>query len=316
MIVLQSTADVMRQASHVRINPQAIRRWARETPDVNPAAKFKRDLFADLPGDRDAIANLILLISSLNFCFWSDEPIEITFRGQTHRGFSAMLISLILAAKHDKNWTKAEHWVSAPLDEIEQVVQGRFRLPLMDRRIQIIRETGQTLIDRFDGKFTSALESVNERAWPLAVLLMTNFDSFRDVGAYGTTPVYFLKRAQICALDLSLAFLSTGRSVLNGLEDLTAFADYRIPQALRHLGILELDESLEHRIEADEEIPKDSPEEVELRAATIRAVDLMTSEYKSAGRRGDAWEIDESLWQLARSDEVTVRHHRTRTVFY
>jgi len=316
MIVLQSTAAVMSQARHVRINDAAIRTWARTTPDVQTAAAFKRELFAELPSQRDALANLILLISALNFSFWGDEPLSIQWRGQTYTGFTAMLISIMMAAKHDASWSQPEYWLSAPLDELEQVIQGRHQLPLMDKRIQIVRETGRTLIDRFDGKFTFALDSINERAWPLAVLLMTNFDSFRDVASYGNTPVYFLKRAQICALDLSLAYEAHGHSGLVGVETLTAFADYRIPQALRHLGILELDADLEARIEAGEELAKDSVEEIEIRAASIRAVDMMLSELHHVDRRGWTWEIDAALWELARSDEVRVEHHRTRTVFY
>ncbi len=316
MIVLQSTAAVMSQARHVRINDAAIRTWARTTPDVQPAAAFKRELLAELPPQRDALANLILLISALNFSFWGDEPLSIQWRGQTYTGFTAMLISITMAAKHDASWSKPEYWVSAPLDELEQVLQGRHQLPMMDKRIQIVRETGQTLIDRFDGKFTFALDSINERAWPLAVLLMTNFDSFRDVASFGNTPVYFLKRAQICALDLSLAYEANGHSGLVGVETLTAFADYRIPQALRHLGILELDTDLEARIEGGEELAKDCVEEIEIRAASVRAVDMMLSELHHVDRRGWTWEIDAALWELARSDAVTVAHHRTRTVFY
>ena len=316
MIVLQSTAAVMSQARHVRINDASIRQWARTTPDVQPAAAFKRELFAQLPSERSALANLILLISALNFSFWGDEPISIQWRGKTYTGFTAMLISIMMAAKHDAAWSNPQYWASAPIDEIEQVLQGRHQLPLMDRRIQIVRETGQTLIDRFDGSFIFALDSINERAWPLAVLLMTNFDSFRDVASYGNTPVYFLKRAQICALDLSLAFEANDHAGLTGVETLTAFADYRIPQALRHLGILELNDDLAERIDNCVELEKDGSEEIELRAASVRAVDMMLSELHHVDRRGWTWEIDAALWELARSDAVAVEHHRTRTVYY
>lgn len=305
----------MERATHVSIDDKAISRWARETPTKDWTSS-DRTLLRELPGDKSQIANLVLLISSLNFCFWSDKPIEMRWRGETHRGFVAMLASLILSAKHDLRWADPEFWCSIPEDELRQVLSGGGDLLLQDERVKIVRETGRSLIDRFDGQFTNAIESINERAWPLAVLLMTNFEGFRDVSSYHNTAVYFLKRAQICALDLHCAWAGRDMGHLNRLEELTAFADYRIPQALRHLKLIHLSDELAGRIDARAEIERDSDEEIELRAASIQAVDRMSAELDRAGRPAQPWEIDCWLWEISHADDVQVQHHRTRTIFY
>ncbi len=315
MLVLESTQTVVERAVHVTVDDAAIDRWARSVPPgaLNPGG---HDLWEHLPGSQAQLANLVLLIESLNFCFWSADPINIQWRGQTYERFNAMLVSIMLAAKYDPLWCEAEYWVNVPSDEIHQVLSGKGELLMMDERERIIRETGRELLDRFDGQFMHAVESVNEHAWPLAVLLMTNFDSFRDVSRHGDAPVYFMKRAQICALDLSMVWCQRGYPALDGLEELTAFADYRIPQALHHLGIIRYSDTLAATIERKDEIDQNSPEEIEIRAASIHAVDRMVKAATEAGKRTQAWQVDWYLWGLSHDAAVKANHHRTRTVYY
>ncbi len=315
MIVLETTAAVMRQARHVSIDQAAVERWAGSVraAEVRPSG---HDLLIHLPGTPAEQANLVLLIDALNFCFWSPQPIELVWRGETYRRFEAMLVSIMLAARAERAWADPRFWLRVSAEEIRQVLSGRGQLLMMEERERIIRETGRTLLDRFDGQFIHAVDSVNRRAWDLAVLLMTNFDSFRDVSKYRNQPVFFMKRAQICAMDVSLAWEMQGHPGLTGLEHLAAFADYRLPQALRELGILRLSTPLAEAIERQEEIPADSEEEVEIRAGTIQAVERMRQAAEREGKSLPTWQIDCYLWRLGRDRTATVDHHRTRTIFY
>lgn len=315
MLVLNSTRAVADAAAHVRITHDAIAAWAGSlTPTT--LVPSGHELIEHIPGTREQIANFTLLLDALNFCFWSPSPIRIQWRGRTYERFSAMMVSLILAAKSDARWFDPEFWMVVSREEIRQVLSGNGELLLMDERERVMRETGRVLVDRFDGSFASAVASVGEKAWPLAVLLMTNFDSFRDVSNFRGKPVYFMKRAQICALDLSAAWESKGHGALEGLGELTAFADYRVPQGLRHLDILQYSSELEAAIEAERELAADSEAEIEIRAATIQAVDLMVRAANKAGRSATAWEVDWYLWGLSHDKSVRVKHHRTRTVYY
>jgi hypothetical protein len=315
MIVLDSTRAVMEQAKLVSLNDAVIERWARETTDevLKPTG---HELIGQLSGSQEALANLILLIDALNFCFWSANPLRIEWRGKTYERYEAMFVALMLAARYEPRWADAEFWVSVPSAELRDTLSGKGELLLLDERERIVRETGRVLIERFDGQFMNAIESVSGRAWPLAVLLMTEFDSFRDVATYHGQIVYIMKRAQICPLDIAACWQVHGHQGLSGLEELTAFADYRVPQALRHLGILRLESALADTIDRESEIAAGSDAEIELRAATIQAVDRMKGALDRVGKRFCAWEIDWYLWSLARSQPVEVKHHRTRTVYY
>lgn len=54
---------------------------------------------------------------------------------------------------------------------------------------------------------------------------------------------------------------------------LTMFADYRVPQLLRQVGVLKYSEALSASIDQYHEIPVGSEEEVEIRAGTVIAVE-------------------------------------------
>lgn len=315
MIVFETIRPVVDAARDVRIDDAAVDCWAKSVTqaELRPPA---HDLLKHLPGDESQLANLVLLISALNFCFWSEDPIRIEWRGKMYERFNAMFISLMLAARYDPAWFDARYWLSVPRAELDQVLSGKGTLLMMDERERVVRETAQTLLERFDGQFMHAVESVNRRAWDLAVLLMANFESFRDVSRYGDLPVYFMKRAQICPIDLSIAWQSHDYAPMKNMESLSAFADYRLPQSLRHLGIVVLSDALAARIEAEEELPAGSAEEVEIRAATIEAVERMRHAAISAGKPAATWEIDWYLWITSHDPAIRVNHHRTRTVYY
>lgn len=315
MIVLESTSQVMRRARHVSIDAAAVAAWANNAR----AESFdwsNSDAWTALPGERSKLANFVLMTDALNFCFWSDRPIRTTWNGRSYHRYEAMLYALIAAARDDARWFDARFWRDLDRSTLEKALAVEGDLLMIDERAAVARETAQTLIDRFDGQFSIAADSVNGQAWPLAVLLMTNFDSFRDVATHDGQPVFFLKRAQICALNLSQAWSAHQAGLIEGLETLTAFADYRVPQALQHLGILRVHPDLGARIDAREELPPGSTEEVEIRAATVQAVEAMRAALVAAGRACPAWRIDCHLWRLGRSPEVRVEHHRTRTVYY
>ena len=82
MLVLNSTRSVVEAATQVTIDDAAIEAWARGLlpGSIDPSG---HDLLEHIPGTREEIANLILLIDALNFCFWSPNPIRIQWRGRS-----------------------------------------------------------------------------------------------------------------------------------------------------------------------------------------------------------------------------------------
>ncbi len=97
-------------------------------------------------------------------------------------------------------------------------------------------------------------------------------------------PLY--KRAQLLTADLAIAFDGQGPGSFHDLDRLTIFADNLVPHVLRVDGLLAYDDELLARIERGELIPAGSPEEIEIRAVAVHAVERIVAELRASGITG------------------------------
>ena len=77
--------------------------------------------------------------------------------------------------------------------------------------------------------------------------------------------------------------------------------------------------SLARRVDARERLWPGSAEEVEIRAHTVWAVELMRGRaaWRTVGQSYAAYQIDWWLWECSQHLTGDVRpYHRTRTIFY
>jgi len=315
MDVLQSTRPAFENSRFVRTDADAIACWA---ATVDPEAiRLPTQPHELMPkADPDRLANLVLLLDSLNFCFWATPPWLVTYRGRKWGRYYALVASLARAVEADKSWYKAAWWKCVTRDDLAEVFRGEGEIPMLSERAAIVREIGCNLAETYGGSFLNLLEAARYDAAEIARTLARTFPSFADKAEYEGQAVWFLKRAQILAADVAVAMKAAGGPEITGLERLTAFADYRLPQTLRHLGIMRLDRGLDARIERCEEIQAGSPEEVELRVHTIWGVELMHRALRDRGIDKAVWLIDEWLWQRSHDRDVEIQHHRTRTIWY
>jgi hypothetical protein len=310
--VLETAAYVARRAQSVRVDEGAAKAWAAARgPGDFPTPEHPAELAFD--GDRDASAHVCLLLTSLNFCFWGERPWSVEYRGRTWTRTYAMFAAVLKAVERDPTWVTPRRWATADEAAVAEMFRGEGQIPMLAERRAVLNETGHVLEQDFGGSFEQAVAQAWHDARALAYLLAEHFPSFRDVAIYDGEPVAFLKRAQLCAADLHRIWKRNGGDGLQGLDRLTAFADYRLPQYLRHVGIIEFVPALAARIQRHEEIPAGSREEVELRAATIWATELIRQGLNGAV---PAWKIDFVLWKRSHDPDVTIEHHRTRTVYY
>ncbi|HEX6602275.1 MAG TPA: queuosine salvage family protein [Solirubrobacterales bacterium] len=158
--------------------------------------------------------------------------------------------------------------------------------PLMAQFAAALRDVGAHLTDDYDGRYLGVVEGAE--SIPELAAVFAGWVSFADLSSYEGRDVPFFKRAQLAAADLHRG----GVAPLPEVERLTAFADNLVPQVLRIDGILELDHALEERIEAEDLLDHGSPEEVELRAGAIHAVELLAS----CDAALTPAEIDSALW--------------------
>jgi hypothetical protein len=161
-------------------------------------------------------------------------------------------------------------------------------------------ETFAGVVDSADGSAVALVETLAE------------WDCFRDVSEYEGRAVPFLKRAQILAADLQRA----GVAEFEDLGRLTMFADNLVPHVLRLDGVLWFEPELVARIEAGELIEHGSPEEVEIRACAVHAVELIVAAARPSSG-ATAAQVDEILWNRGQAPKYkAVPRHRARSTAY
>ena len=320
--VLIGAARVVREAALVQLDPDAIERltarWANEPWPENTA--FPEMHYFD---GTERTLNWLLLLDALNFCFWGFPGAprwRVEWRGAMLDGYNALAASLSRAMQAGRPLYDAEYL--AALDEetlagILRPAEGAAPIPLFAERLANAREVGRVLLNRYDGQFANALEAAGRDAASLAPLLACDFSSFADVAVWNGHHIPFLKRAQICVADVATAFGAKGLGAITGLDQLTAFADYKLPQLLRYQGVMVYAPELATQVDAYQEIAADSAAEVEIRATTVWAVEFIRRALATHGVARSASEIDYRLWSESQAPTPDMRpYHRTRTIYY
>lgn len=276
--------------------------------------------------------NWLLLLDALNFCFWAEKGQprwSIEYRGERLNGYWAEAAALTRAVEEGYALWDARYLSDISSADMAAIFRGAsaetsagnpaatIEIPLFEQRVANAREVGRVLLERFDGQFSHVIEEANGSAVRLALLLVGHFPSFRDVASFRGQAVRFYKRAQICVADLRAAFGGQDWGALSDVDQLTIFADYKLPQLLRHCGVLEYHPALAERIDREELLEPGGEEEVQIRAATVWACELLRQTISAAaGEPLTSADIDAQLWLLSQDTANMRPYHRVRTIYY
>jgi hypothetical protein len=187
---------------------------------------------------------------------------------------------------------------------------------LMELFASAFNDLGAFLIERYDGSFLNLIDDAQHSAEAL-VSILGEMPVFHDVSEYHGVDVPFYKRAQITSLDLANAFDHAGPGRFDDLDRLTMFADNLVPHVLRVEGVLRYEPELAARIEAEELIPPGTPDEIEIRACGVHAVELIRADLTEQGHQVTSAQLDTYLWNAGAANRYkAIPRHRTRTVCY
>ena len=284
--VRAACARVAARSRFVRIEREAVAEYAGTLPG---AATLEAPDPDSLPGaDRETLAAFAICLDAINFGsgWW---PTIAKRRGLSGYG--------TIAAGVTDRFRTAGAWGAGELTEIAAedvatVVGQDPAHPLMADFARALCDVGAHVRAEHDGSFAAVVDAAEGSAVALAGLL-ASWDAFADASIYMGRPVPFFKRAQLAAADLDRA----GVASFSDRDRLTAFADNLVPHVLRVDGVLRLDPGLERRIEAGELLVHGSPEEVELRACAVHAVELLVAAADRALLPAD---VDAALWHVLR----------------
>lgn len=314
--VLATTADVIKRAQSVSINLKRVQTVAQVLslrPVPVPNWNYEHHFF----DGTEKTVTYIFLLDALNFCFWGEPKWRVNhIRGDVD-GYWALAASLKRAVERDENFLDANFLATISPEYLARVLKGSVEIPLFVERWRNTRELGRVLRDHFGGSAARLVESANGDATQLARIVAENISSFNDTTLYKNRAVNFFKRAQILAGDLYGSFNGEKWGKFNNLQDLTAFADYKLPQILRAWGILHYAPSLARSVDNKKPLPKDSAEEIEIRASMIWAVELLRHALAQLGRELTSVQMDWFLWESSQGNVKGIKpYHRVRTIYY
>jgi hypothetical protein len=300
----RACAIVAARARSVTVLTDAIPAYAATLP-LAPEPDLESAQPPQSPDEREARAAYWLTMDAINFgSGWFP---TLRKRG-TLSGYNT--IAAALREHFDRGgWSAAQLAVLDPATLAPVLGQDPGH-ELMALYAASLRDLGQQLTAGHDGRFAAVADGAGGSAVAMARRLGA-WPAFADRSRYEELKLPFLKRAQIAAADQHRA----GVAHFADLDALTMFADNLVPHVLRIDGVLRFDPELVARIDRGELIAHDSPEEVEIRACAVHAVELLVAAAPGRGLSAEA--VDRILWQRGgRPLYKASPRHRSRCTAY
>jgi hypothetical protein len=314
--VLKTTAFVVKHARLVKINHTAIERAADALAEKRVEAPAWNYEYHFHDGTERTV-NYLFLLDALNFCFWGKPKWGIVYNGKKLDGYWALAAALKRVIDKHSHFADAEFWARVSPQELDKIFRGNATIPLFAERWRNVRELGAILREHWGNSAATLVADAQRDAPCLAQMIVDNFASFNDIATYHNREVRFFKRAQILVCDLWGAFGGKAWGAFDNIETLTAFADYKLPQILRAWGILRYASSLAHKVDAQIELAAGNTTEIEIRAATLWAVEFLRDGLARRGRKLWSLQVDWILWEASQARLKEMKpYHRVRTIYY
>jgi uncharacterized protein (DUF779 family) len=316
--VLSSTAIVVEDMKVVSINLAKLNEIIPHIKKRFAGGLDSQELGFGSTGSLTDDLQLNFIENCVNFCFWPDPgkpKWEVEWpSGNVKGGWYGVVGCFKRALANKVPILDANFLQHITLEQVSRFFMSSNgeEIPLLEDRKENLAQAGKVLLEKFGGQIENLIKQADHDAIKITELIIEHFASYKDVSILDGREVRFLKRAQICANDFSYAYKERGESITN-LGLITALADYKLPQVLREFGILQYSDKLAGKVDNYILIPHDSREEIEIRAATIWAIELLKAEIKDM----NASEIDNTIWLMSQNmQEQSKPYHRTRTIYY
>ncbi|HEX3820872.1 MAG TPA: queuosine salvage family protein [Candidatus Sulfotelmatobacter sp.] len=205
--------------------------------------------------------------------------------------------------------------------DMQKIFAGNIEMPMLDEKIAVFRQAGEVLTAKYGGRYYNFIRSCPPRLYDngkgLVEKLAAEFPRYNDVSMYDGHEIKFYKLTQLGFWQIYSGLHETGAFKLEDPQKMTAFADYIVPVALRLMGMTSYSPALEQAINSHQLIPRDSRQEIEIRAHCLYATALLTDEINKLRKPDEQIiipQIDARLWTHYHT--TSWPHHLTETIMY
>jgi hypothetical protein len=276
-------------------------------------------------GKNPALAtDFIMVANAIDFAFTDfSTPVkfQVDYAGSHRSDSEAMFACIKRALDEGVPFLDGAYLARVTRADLARVFRGNIEMPMLDERVEILHQVGQVLEACYAGRFHNFVQSASPRCYDngkgLLDKMVAEFPRFQDVSRYDGHEVKFYKLAQLGIWMLYAGLHASGGFRLEDPEKMTAFADYIVPAALRILNITSYSPTLEKAINSYRMIPRDTTQEIEIRAHCLYATALLREEINKL-RPPDMQviipQVDARLWTHYHT--TLWPHHLTRTIMY
>ena len=287
-------------------------------------------------GDANEAIDFILIADSIDTAFTdfsTHTKFQVDFAGQHWSDSEAEFACLKRAMDSGTPILDGRYLAKITRPELGRIFAGNIEMPMLDEKLAVLHQVGAVLAEKYDGRFHNFVRSCTPRLYDngngILERLVREFPRFNDVSQFEGHEIKFYKLAQLGVWMLYSTLHKSGKFRLDDPEKMTAFADYIVPVGFRLLGITSYSNDLEHAINTYQLIPRDSRQEIEIRAHCLYATALLTEEInrlRAAGPPSASAHSNETMPQVI-TPQIDARlwthyhttawpHHLTKTIMY
>lgn len=266
--------------------------------------------------DFEEMCLFYLIFNSINYCYFDEMGNRFTD--------GKLSGSSLAGARLVEKWDEIKDPIFlAQVDEnylLTELFAAEIPISLVKQRTDALREVGRFLNQNLDFTFEKFFRKYKQDAYFASQVLPTLLPSWRDP---------FFKRSQLfVGMSYSRFFdLPTLPIKAESIPNLTIFADYKIPQTLISMRVILPKVELWDSLLQKQLIPSGSKMELELRAASVVASDLLLADLKRYRKDEtlSSLHTDYLLWACTKSPEKLPSgiikgeicpHHLTMTTDY
>lgn len=273
--IKNSCIFVSENSKHVTINKDKLIEFSSHMKNINLDHWLSSSPFGLLDLSTEKIINFLLLYESINFSFWGKHKWEVETSEGKLDGSSALLYVMLEYIKNNESFD----FSMITRKEFNNILKGNVKIPLFEERYRNIKQVSDVINKKMNSNFYEFIKDINSDD-ELFNVIINNFSCFKDERNYKGEKIYFYKLAQLLTSDIFFI-----KSIKDGIKvdcnNLIGCADYKIPQVLRALDILNYNEELANLIDNNYEIEENSDYEVEIRANMIRVILDLEKQLKS-----------------------------------
>lgn len=304
---------------HVSINSEAIHNFVKDIDESsfdNNTVSFLSDAL-DLK-DRVIISTYF---NALNYCFWAElgkPKWNVIVDGQELDGGIAVMKYIESLYLNNSQFKSPCALKNLKYQDFRKLFTTNIEISLIKERYGFLVDTARVLCDLgTDVYLEEILHRASLGAGALLEYIEKTIPHLTDISMYKENELNFGKRHQLLVSVMINDIETFNGVIIEGKNILTGFADYKVPQLLRNLGIIVYSDDLAERINRGELIPHGSNQEIEIRMASVIAIEKIRGALDEKGIKKNSAEIDSLIWLSSQNIEgVVENYHRSYTTNY